>query len=67
MQTFLLVDDTDPNIQYSGMEAGSISVVPGHFFFNNTFHHLSAPGIETGANFSFTFSGEPEPLYSILS
>ncbi|KJA14807.1 hypothetical protein HYPSUDRAFT_59148 [Hypholoma sublateritium FD-334 SS-4] len=57
MQVF--VDDTDPTIQYTGMEAGPLAVLPAQSFFNNTFHHLSAPGSETsvGAGLSFSFSG----------
>ncbi|KJA14806.1 hypothetical protein HYPSUDRAFT_72354 [Hypholoma sublateritium FD-334 SS-4] len=59
MQGFLFVDDTDPTIKYTGMEAGPLNVLPAQSFFNNTFHHLSAPGSETsvGTGLSFSFSG----------
>ena len=60
MPEILFVDDTDPAIQYVGWEAGPLSVLPARSFFNDTFHHLSAPsaGTNAGASLLFTFSGE---------
>ncbi|KJA15214.1 hypothetical protein HYPSUDRAFT_220163 [Hypholoma sublateritium FD-334 SS-4] len=53
MQQFLLIDDTDPAIQYDGLDL----TIPGpsfsQYFYNNTFHQLIAPSAPSGLSFDF--------------
>ena len=56
LKSFVLIDDTSPNIQYSGpwFEVKNTQINTGTFGppFQNTLH-----GVNVSANFSFPFSG----------
>ena len=62
MQTYIIVDDTDPSIEYTnGWEVGPVAALPTQNFFNNTFHKLqSTPSTNSiaGASLSFNFNGD---------
>ena len=62
MPRYVVIDDTDPSIQYSGhwFEVNNTQIDTGVMGppFQNTLH-----GVNVNANFSFNFSGMSRLLY----